>query len=840
MSDARQLFRQALRDALDTHQPDWDMRRHVTHQTIDENRQLGVWVDTLRRWVAGDNFPRVKKFEGFLESADFPSPVRDRLFKMFHSARTAPVQQAIGKAPIDPIKPFIGRQDQVNTMLRWLDSEQALLTIVGRAGIGKTALACHVLHQKIEMAVVFLAGQPPLTEAIFLSCAALAGDDYDLKQVWMSPSPLETKLKRLFAALDEQDVIILIDGIDPALDSVGRFIEPDMNTLLTHLPNSPLRLIITTQTQPFLPSGLRMHQSTLCLEDGLPIEDGVVLLQQLQVKGSLKPMVERVHGLPRALEILAGNPDVDATLDNLHANIYQQLSPGEYAVLEALAVLRNPVEPPVVAHILHLNNVLPLVQKLIHRHLVEGNRVNGYVHLKPLEAALIYPRLTDERRLQLERAAAHYFKSTEPLRAFEHLLRAGDLVEAEALIAKAHDSFIQEGRIHALIDCYQRLPVAHPRRYVGLGDALRLLGHYEQAVDAYSTAIDLARDQEETSWLGQGLLGLGSVNLAWGRYEAAVEAFEYACDYHTSLAATGLGQAYHQLGEADLALQYAPQNSILAGEILYSLGELSEATTHLESTGTDLAVHETIARYSLLGEIAMARGQLGQALSSQHQAIDLAQQAGIPWTLQQYRLGSTLVLAGQRREGERWLNQALETADYLGERYVETLTLQRLAYLRLEEDRLDMAGYIINLLLEVGYSTRSHLHWESWHTTAAIYYLMTGDLEQAHCLIQRALTHPTILDHARALTVQAMIHWRLNDTDGARAAANEAVAVAQLPRLANHWPTQYMLGVAYAGLARMESNYWLEDARQAFHRARWVCEAPGVIDEAQFWLRLLD
>ena len=73
MTNPRQKFQQTLKDALDNYHPDWDVRRRGTwderhHAEWERNRQFSVWVDTLKRWVRGDHFPRVKTFERFLES----------------------------------------------------------------------------------------------------------------------------------------------------------------------------------------------------------------------------------------------------------------------------------------------------------------------------------------------------------------------------------------------------------------------------------------------------------------------------------------------------------------------------------------------------------------------------------------------------------------------------------------------------------------------------------------------------------------------------------------------------------------------------------------------------
>src|SRR5690606_20586380 len=129
--------------------------------------------------------------------------VRESLYRMFHHARTAPRRHhgkaaIIGVPMISPVKPFIGRRPQVNQILQWLDDDGAMLTIVGRSGTGKTALACHVLQQQPDSVVVYLPGQQTTLESIYLALSTL---DESLQQVWTSPNALSHKLERLFDTL---------------------------------------------------------------------------------------------------------------------------------------------------------------------------------------------------------------------------------------------------------------------------------------------------------------------------------------------------------------------------------------------------------------------------------------------------------------------------------------------------------------------------------------------------------------------------------------------------------------------------------------------------------------
>ncbi|MCI0709892.1 MAG: tetratricopeptide repeat protein [Chloroflexi bacterium] len=852
MDDAQQAFCEALRDALEMYQPEWHIRRHVDswdYHSLEQNRQLGVWVDTLRRWVDGENFPRVKKFEGFLDTTEFPDDVRESLYRMFHHARSAPRRHhgkaiSIGTPMISSVKPFIGRKPQVNQLLQWLDDDGAMLTIIGRSGIGKTALACHVLQQQSASTVVYLPAQQPTLEGIFLALSAL---DESLQQLWTSPNSLNHKLDRLFDTLHSHDIIILLD--DVMLDKDGRIIEPELLEFMKALVATDIRLIMTSQLDPALPAALRPANVIVPLTEGLALDDGVELLKKLGATGDLSAMVQHVHGIPRALEVIAGLPndavEHSTALDELHQLSYERLTDTEYQVLEALAVLRQPVKPAVITALLDIDHVLPAVQHLIRARLVEGNRITGEVHLKPIEAGLVYGQLNERQRLKLERAAADYFVDVDPLRAFDHLVHSGQMKQALDVLIEHRQDFINAGYLHRVLAMHRQLKLSDPRNECYLADTLRLIGDYEKAASHYENAIDMARMQDNDEWLAKGLLGLGDLNRILGRYEPAIEAYELAMEASGEVdepAYKGLGMAYFHLGESELGLQCLGETSnanLLRAEILYHSGDFVAALDLLQDKLDRLAPLEQFPRYSLMSVIHADIGELDLAVREQQYAITLADQVDAIHTQCLLRLGTLKILLGDTGSGEDALQSALSEADRLGNREVETSALNILARQRMRDGRINMAGYILSLLLQAGWSTRSRVEWEAWHTTAAGFCLLTEQLEGARTMIHKAIAYPVIHQHHLTLAVQAIVKLLSGDQDGARVAFNHALDAAQSPKLKDTYHAYYTQGLAYAGLSMIEGNYWLDDARRAYREARWRCDAPGIVDEAHFWLELL-
>ena len=298
-----------------------------------------------------------------------------------------------GQRPQEVSDYFKDRVAEVDRVRRLLTNPTTrLVSIIGQGGMGKTALACKVLGdferqlwqapeigQTVDR-IMYLSTRTAgvSLERLFLGCARLLDADTErtLVAVWTNPQ-LSTaeKVAQLLEALGEGTTIVLLDNMEDLLDGDGRLLDHDLQAFLeqTMESSAAVRLLVTSRLALALRHQVLRFDQQVKLVDGLPAPEGMAMLRDLDPNGayglrdasdnSLTAAAEHVHGVPRALEVLAGilaNGPL-ATLDDVLAGFYghedvveglimenyQRLTRNAQRVMEALAVLRLPV--PVVA-----------------------------------------------------------------------------------------------------------------------------------------------------------------------------------------------------------------------------------------------------------------------------------------------------------------------------------------------------------------------------------------------------------------------------------------------------------------------------------------------------------
>jgi tetratricopeptide (TPR) repeat protein len=382
---------------------------------------------------------------------------------------------------------FKDRSQQQEQILAWLaDPATRMVTVFGRRGIGKSALAAKVVATLAAedtgyrgIANLSTRSEGNITiERIFFTCAQVShpAAQGDLTALWASQREPKDKLVQLFETLGQDMNLIVLDNIDDQLTDSGQPVHQDLGIFLDvvfRLPRGP-RLLVTTQVPVSLDPALRRLEARLHLRDGLPIADSVALLRELDRDGDaglldatsaqLEQAARRLHGVPRALELTAGALVADSlnlpTLDDLlneftsRGDIVDQLSHERYQrlndetrlTLDVLAVFRAPVRREWVQWVMRplapSIDVARALSDLVHVHMVSLNRPTREFALHPLDADIAYSALTESgpfsRRI-LERRVAAWYEHTSghppwhaladvsaQRMAFEHRLRAED------------------------------------------------------------------------------------------------------------------------------------------------------------------------------------------------------------------------------------------------------------------------------------------------------------------------------------------------------------------------------------------------------------------------------
>jgi hypothetical protein len=378
-------------------------------------------------------------------------------------------------------------------------------------------------------------------EQVFLNATKLVDDEKQktLFGIWSSAMGAADKVDALLDALSNGLTIILLDNIEDLLDADGQLLDADLQLFIDHSlrKSDHIRLLLTSQVEMVLPKDLRHLNQLVPLTDGLVVEDGIRLLRNLDPNNTcgllnapddvLRAAVERVRGVPRALEVLAGILEDDrlARLDDVLSQFatyndvrnmiqegFRRLDTESQYVITALSVFRRPVLPDAVAYLLEPFapeiNVLEIVQRLIRAHMVSVDRERGVISLHPIDTDYAYSQLknNNDQTYQLAdlecRVATYFSQFTTPSRqwqsmedlepqliAFDHYIKAEMFQAATDTITEdGYKALLKWGHIQRVITMRGQLvdklgdPEYERHNNYGLAVALKNGGRFSEAI----------------------------------------------------------------------------------------------------------------------------------------------------------------------------------------------------------------------------------------------------------------------------------------------------------------------------------------------------------------------
>lgn len=292
---------------------------------------------------------------------------------------------------------------------KWLASllrapDKRLIKVVGRGGVGKTAMVCRLLDQlqhsnlpanikplNVDGIVYETAAsrQQSLFPKMFRDlCRLLPPDDAKrLEALAKDPYASTTdKMSALLAQLPQGLTILLLDNFEDQLDPKTRRLDDTdlaeaLRTVLTAPPHG-LKVVLTTRYAPSdLPLVERGRQEILPLNKGLPSPFAENVLRAMDPHNTLglrdapderlAEICQRTRGYPRALEALCGilESDFDTSLEDVLADTekllpdhvidvlvgeaFSRLDATAQQVMQALAIYApHPVPAVAVDHLL--------------------------------------------------------------------------------------------------------------------------------------------------------------------------------------------------------------------------------------------------------------------------------------------------------------------------------------------------------------------------------------------------------------------------------------------------------------------------------------------------------
>lgn len=514
-------------------------------------------------------------------------------------------QRVVNLRPLDMRHTFKGRQHEIQTLRDYLaDDRVRLISVVGRGGMGKTALVSHVLADLEEGTLAVLDRQegPVIDgilylgtrttglglERIYTDVGRMLGEPaasrLDARWTYGEAS-LAARVEYLLEALRDGLYLIVLDNLEDALAEDGGILDEGLRLFVERCLARPsgVRLITTSRERVRFVEAPRQAVHTISLLEGLSEEDAAEVLRDLDPQGELelcdsamddlRQAARRTEGIPRALELLAGILDRDPTaslsrlladehlfgeevVERLVKEGYRRLSDAERRVMEALAVFDRPAEERAVAYLLSTwfpdLDVRLALRHLVHSYFVVASRATEEYSLHPLDREFAYghlppgddePDAYTQRNLEL-RAADWYvkqYRSEDEWHTIEDL--APQLAEFEHRIrARDYDQA-----------CLTLDTIEY--------DYLFKWGHYTRLV---KMRLDLVEGIGDRDLCARNLASLGHTFRFLGQVQSAIQlqkqalatARELGDQWLEGFALGELGNAYRDFGDLERSIGY--------------------------------------------------------------------------------------------------------------------------------------------------------------------------------------------------------------------------------------------------------------------------------------------
>lgn len=572
--------------------------------------------------------------------------------------------RVINLRPLDVTHTFKNRLCEMRALCEYLaEGGVRLVSVVGRGGMGKTALVSRVLLE-LERGILPIPHQAkefPVDGILYLSARStglgLERIYADMYRMFGEPAAsrlaacwadtditLAAKVEFLLETMQEGMYLILLDNLEDYLADDGNIADEGLRLFVERCLTQPsgARLIVTSRVEIQLTPAALHGARNITMRDGLPEGDAVALLRDLDPQGKLglrNASEEDLHraaqltlGIPRALETLAGilsrAPTAsllrlladkrlfgEEVLEKLVAEGYQHLKEDERRIMEALAVYDRPVDQTAVAYLLNpwfpgldVRTCLRSLNSLTRAYFVSASRVTGEYSLHLLDREYAYHQIPTTPRVEepyaytrrnLELRAAGFYVS---VRKPENEWQSIDDL-APQLAEFEHRARGEDFDIA----CQVLESVDY--------DYLRRWGHYTRIVA-----------------LRQKLLGHLTVPVLQAKNLAS------------------LGRAYSVLGQ----LQRAAELHEEALVIIRDIGDRVEKGRHLDN----------------LGLIYLDLGQFEKAVGLYEQAAALARENNDHWNecVSLGRLGVANRCLGQVEEGIQYQEKALAIARKIDDR----------------------------------------------------------------------------------------------------------------------------------------------------------------------------
>ncbi len=653
------------------------LRRVWGDEYTTENDYVHTYVSRLRRKLE-DNaaHPQYIVTEAGLgyrfsyDADDEPAPP---------AVEEAPADVAPAPQPLSAVNPlpqhvderFVGREAQLVQLKELLLANTRLIGIYGRAGVGKTALASRALSDlqqsgDFDGMVLLSAASTGITLSRVLS-------DFDrllgtTSSAAPEQQPVIHRVTHLLDRLRDGDYILLLDNLEHLQDPTTYAVNDDeMATFLRAVleQGSTLRILVTSRYPLNLPRTVKHWERIIALEDGLDLDDGVAFLRRSDPDGYaglrdaddavLRELVKRTHGLPRALEAVAGilletplmePPDLleeEALLAEELGDLFirgaiERLGEESVRVMELASLFDKAVPVSMLQAFaqpeLGGEALKPILNRLIRAYFLHYNPTDQTVSMHPIDRAYCQERVPVAERARLHRAIAALYDAQAPaqpttitdlgdaLSAFHHQVQAGDAdTAAQALLALDERYMAIWGNYTELADRYAQVndlvsdPAIQRRVLLRQGESLRRIGRLQAAIQRYERAYTLASTAGDGQHMATAVSGMAWTHYDTGQFAEAVRYWENALGIFRDIgdrhgegdSLSGMGWVSYLMGSYGQGLQYLQEAFAIFGEV-------------------DNQLHRIGMNVGDSGMIRAAQGNYEAALANLRESLSIAEQ----------------------------------------------------------------------------------------------------------------------------------------------------------------------------------------------------------------------
>ena len=540
---------------------------------------------------------------------------------------------------------------------------QRLMTIVGRAGIGKTATICRLLKGLERGVLPDNLGEMKVDGIVYLSEAGshkinFANIFYDLCKllsvetaqkldaIYKNPqTSTESKIQCLLDNFQGERVVLLLDNLEPLVNEDLASLplhDTELSEALYAFLNgtyTAVKVIITTRIPPLQLNGIQPgRQRIYHLEDGLEPKYAEQMLREMDADGILglknadgkllNGAYERTRGFPKALEalfqILASDryttleelldmPTPENVVEALVGEAFNRLDTNAQKVMQALAVYNLPVTPAAVdfvlaPHIPAIDSAL-ILQRLANMHFARKESGRFYLHPVDREFAFeLIPLedLTTNKGTTLALGASVGDVAKKEERDLIDKTSKSTKEDLELLLESLRSSRFNKFTKHHLTlraaDYFRQ--ARKPRtEWKKLEDLTAQLAEFDLrcAAGDYDTAASVLFEIDY------------DYLLLWGHYRLTIELHEKLQGKLTSpevrsISSANLGVAYYYIGQVRVAIEFYE-------EVL----ELAREDKNKQHEG------------AILSRLGLAYANLGDALKAieyQGQALIIAREIG--------------------------------------------------------------------------------------------------------------------------------------------------------------------------------------------------------------------